>query len=127
MCIDITSAYIIYVVIKGGWWELQTLGTEGQGTTQFQSRKKYSLTQISVPVGIGLKIDFSKRLNFAFEASEIGEGKEGEAYRKAVGEVEEQVAKYNERSARQTNVFIAASKKHYEIFLHVHISHISRI
>ena len=53
---------------KGGWWELQTLGTEGQGTTQFQSRKKYSLTQISVPVGIGLKIDFSKRLNFAFEA-----------------------------------------------------------
>jgi hypothetical protein len=44
-----------------------------------------------------------------FEASEIGEGKEGEAYRKAVGEVEEQVAKYNERSARQTNVFIAAS------------------
>jgi hypothetical protein len=40
---------------KGGWWELQTLGTEGQGTTQFQSRKKYSLTQISIPVGIGLK------------------------------------------------------------------------
>jgi hypothetical protein len=53
---------------KGEWWELQTLGTEGQGTTQFQGRKKYSLTQLSIPIGIGLKIDFSKRLNFGFEA-----------------------------------------------------------
>ena len=53
---------------RGEWWELQTLGTEGQGTTQFQGRKKYSLTQISIPIGVGLKIDFSKRLNIGFEA-----------------------------------------------------------
>jgi hypothetical protein len=37
-----------------------------------------------------------------FAASEIGEGQAGEASRKAVGAVEEQVAESNERSARQT-------------------------
>jgi hypothetical protein len=51
----------------GQWWELQTLGTEGQGTTQFQGRKKYALTQISLPFGAGVKIEFTKRLNIGIE------------------------------------------------------------
>lgn len=52
----------------GTWWELQTLGTEGQGTTQFQQRKKYALTQISIPLGVEFKFELSKRINFAVEA-----------------------------------------------------------
>lgn len=39
-----------------GWVELQPMGTEGQGTTQFQDRKKYNLTQVSIPVGGGIKL-----------------------------------------------------------------------
>lgn len=37
------------------WIELQPLGTEGQETTKFNDRKRYSLTQISIPLGIGFK------------------------------------------------------------------------
>jgi hypothetical protein len=37
------------------WIELQTLGTEGQETTKFNNRKRYPLTQISIPLGIGYK------------------------------------------------------------------------
>ncbi|MBL7810648.1 MAG: hypothetical protein JNL57_00375 [Bacteroidetes bacterium] len=37
------------------WIELQTLGTEGQETTKFNDRKRYPLTQISIPLGVGYK------------------------------------------------------------------------
>jgi len=37
------------------WIELQTLGTEGQGTTKYNDRKRYNLTQVSIPLGIGYK------------------------------------------------------------------------
>lgn len=49
------------------WVELQPLGTEGQGTTQFQDRKKYDLTQVSVPVGMGLKIRIAQKWTLGFE------------------------------------------------------------
>lgn len=44
----------------GEWYELQTLGTEGQGTTQYPERKLYSLTQVSFPFGIGFKYSLSR-------------------------------------------------------------------
>jgi hypothetical protein len=37
------------------WVELQPLGTEGQETTKYNDKKRYSLTQISIPIGIGYK------------------------------------------------------------------------
>lgn len=37
------------------WIELQPLGTEGQETTKYNDRKRYPLTQISIPLGIGFK------------------------------------------------------------------------
>jgi hypothetical protein len=37
--------------------DLQPLGTEGQGTTNYPDRKEYALTQISIPFGGGLKIN----------------------------------------------------------------------
>jgi len=51
----------------GQWYELQPLGTEGQGTTAFPTRKKYALTQLSVPFGGGMKIAVNPNFNIIFE------------------------------------------------------------
>ena len=51
----------------GEWYSLQELGTEGQGTTSFPNRKKYPLTQISMPFGGGIKIGLSENFNIIFE------------------------------------------------------------
>jgi len=53
----------------GQWYALQELGTEGQGTTipEFQNRSKYSLTQLSVPFGGGVKIGVSDNFNIILE------------------------------------------------------------
>jgi hypothetical protein len=44
---------------SGQWYELQPLGTEGQGTTVY-NKKEYSLTQVAIPMGVGLKMDLGK-------------------------------------------------------------------
>ena len=46
----------------GEWYELQPLGTEGQGTTAYPERKVYSLTQISIPFGLGFKYSMSRNI-----------------------------------------------------------------
>lgn len=51
----------------GQWYSLQELGTEGQGTTSFPNRKKYPLTQLSMPFGGGLKVAVSENFNIIFE------------------------------------------------------------
>ncbi len=51
---------------QGRWYQLQPLGTEGQGTT-FNSQKPYSLTQFSIPFGVGLKINTAKHVGINFE------------------------------------------------------------
>jgi opacity protein-like surface antigen len=50
------------------WVRLQPLGTEGQGTTKYNDRHKYSLTQVSIPIGAGLKWNFSGAWTLGFEA-----------------------------------------------------------
>jgi len=47
--------------------ELQPLGTEGQGLPGYE--EKYSLTQISIPLGVGLKFRISERLSAGLEIS----------------------------------------------------------
>jgi len=47
--------------------ELQPIGTEGQGTTQYNDKIKYSLTQFCFPIGFGVKKKISKRLSLGFE------------------------------------------------------------
>ncbi|MDQ3071685.1 MAG: DUF6089 family protein [Bacteroidota bacterium] len=49
------------------WVRLQPLGTEGQGTTRFNEREKYALTQIALPFGIGLKHNLGSNWNIGFE------------------------------------------------------------
>lgn len=52
---------------KGTWVRLHPLRTEGQGFPEYPDRKKYSLTQINIPVGIGLKYEISAILNIRLE------------------------------------------------------------
>ena len=52
---------------NGDWVNLQELGTEGQGTTTYPDRKKYSLIQFAIPMGGGVKIAISESFNIILE------------------------------------------------------------
>lgn len=49
------------------WVDLKPLRTEGQGMPQFPDKKEYSLTQINIPYGVGIRYYFSDRISAAFE------------------------------------------------------------
>jgi hypothetical protein len=49
------------------WVDLQPLSTEGQGFAEYPKRKSYSLHQVSIPVGIGVKYELSPMLNIRAE------------------------------------------------------------
>lgn len=55
-------------IYQGKEYELQPLGTEGQGTTLYNDRKKYNLTTVCVPVGFGLKKKITSSLSMGIEA-----------------------------------------------------------
>ena len=50
---------------EGRWYDLQPLGTEGQGLPGYGPN--YSLYQFSLPAGIGFKIDINNKANFGIE------------------------------------------------------------
>jgi len=49
------------------WYDLQPLGTEGQGTTQYPDRKPYSLISFGIPFGLGIKYSPYKAVNIGLE------------------------------------------------------------
>jgi len=49
------------------WYDLKPLRTEGEGMTEYPMRKEYSLTQVSIPMGLGIKYIISDRINFSIE------------------------------------------------------------
>ncbi len=51
---------------NGDWVELQPLGTEGQGSS-LSSKRNYSLTQLSIPLGVGCKLSLGKRASLSLE------------------------------------------------------------
>lgn len=51
---------------NGEIYELQPLGTEGQGTSA-NNKKQYKLNQISIPLAIGVKFNVSKWMSVGFE------------------------------------------------------------
>jgi hypothetical protein len=53
--------------LGGVVYELQPLGTEGQGTTNYNDRSKYGLTQPVVPFGIGVRKKITQRLSLGIE------------------------------------------------------------
>lgn len=46
----------------GKWYDLQPLGTEGQGTSLYPERKPYSLISVSFPFGMGIKRSITKNI-----------------------------------------------------------------
>ncbi|MEA3497214.1 MAG: DUF6089 family protein [Bacteroidota bacterium] len=48
--------------LNGTWYELQPLGTEGQGLAG-STQAPYDLTQISIPYGFGIKYSFKRPTN----------------------------------------------------------------
>lgn len=47
--------------------ELMPLGTEGQGTTTYNDRQKYALTQFCIPFGFGFKKRIGNKVSIGFE------------------------------------------------------------
>ena len=51
---------------KDKWYDLQPLGTEGQGL-DYYGRERYSLTGIAIPMGIGFRFNFLYYYSIGFE------------------------------------------------------------
>ncbi len=49
------------------WVDLKPLHTEGEGFAEYPDRKNYSLTQLNIPMGVGIKYFFSEDVNVSFE------------------------------------------------------------
>jgi hypothetical protein len=49
------------------WHKLHPLKTEGQGMPGYPDKKPYALTQINIPMGCGLRIKMSERINISPE------------------------------------------------------------
>jgi len=54
-------------VYQGRLVKLQPLGTEGQGSESLSDKEKYSLTQISIPFGLGVQFDINEEFELGFE------------------------------------------------------------
>ncbi len=52
---------------NGNWVDLQPLGTEGQGLPGAASKRKYKLTQLSLPFGVGIKANLAKNIGVSVE------------------------------------------------------------
>ena len=48
------------------WYELQPLGTEGQGTS-LSEEEPYKMNQIAIPMGIGYKSNITESMSFSIE------------------------------------------------------------
>ena len=53
--------------LTGDWVDLKPLRTEGQGFAEFPGRKEYSLTQVNIPMGIGIKYLLNENINISME------------------------------------------------------------
>jgi hypothetical protein len=49
------------------WIDLKPLHTEGEGFAEYPDRKNYSLMQMNIPMGAGIKYFFSENVNISFE------------------------------------------------------------
>lgn len=49
------------------WHDLQPLHTEGEGFPEYPNRKNYALTQVNIPMGMGLKYKLTEKFNVGAE------------------------------------------------------------
>ena len=52
---------------EDGWYNLRPLSTEGQGFTEFPTRKKYIPFSVAIPVGIGAVLSLSREWSIGIE------------------------------------------------------------
>ena len=52
---------------EGVWYDLQPLGTEGQGTLAYPDRQHYKLIEMSMPFGLGVRWRLSESAHLAVE------------------------------------------------------------
>lgn len=50
-----------------GWYDLQPLGTEGQGTSLYPNRKRYQLVEVCMPFGLGIRYRLTPGMHFSAE------------------------------------------------------------
>ena len=55
---------------EGNWVPLQPLGTEGQGSAEYPDRKKYNLTNFSVPWGFGMRYTFNDYFSMSVDLTQ---------------------------------------------------------
>lgn len=60
--------YNPYTYYQGQKVFLRPLGTEGQGSTAYPSRKEYGTMAVCFPIGLGYKYNISRRMNIGVEA-----------------------------------------------------------
>lgn len=60
-------SYDPYAYLNGEKIYLRPLGTEGQGSSLYPTRKQYSSMGISIPFGAGVKYALNERINIGFE------------------------------------------------------------
>ena len=61
------SGFIFNPKVLGTNIELQPLGTEGQGSNAPNTTEKYSRTALSIPFGLGYKMNISKKMAISIE------------------------------------------------------------
>jgi hypothetical protein len=61
------GTYVDPATGQSTWVYLRPLHTEGEGFAEYPGRKEYALTQIMIPMGVGLKYYFSENLNLSLE------------------------------------------------------------
>lgn len=54
---------------NGQWYDLQPLSTEGQGTSAYPYRQPYSLNEIAIPAGVGMRIDVGNNWQLGVEVT----------------------------------------------------------
>lgn len=61
------AQYIDSLSGRSEWYDLQPLGTEGQGSPQYPNRQKYQLVETCMPFGIGFRYRLSPSVHFTVE------------------------------------------------------------
>jgi len=53
--------------LNGNWVDLKPLHTEGEGFAEYPDRKEYKLTQLNIPMGVGVKYFLSETVSLSLE------------------------------------------------------------
>ncbi|MCW3089075.1 MAG: hypothetical protein JWP81_144 [Ferruginibacter sp.] len=53
--------------VGNNWVDLQPLSLEGQGFAEYPTRKPYKLTQMNIPIGVGMKYELTPFINLRAE------------------------------------------------------------